>query len=669
MNIARVRPFVSLVSVIFFIALLRTHSNWGSSSSSSSATFPSAESNGRDLGHENWQGTSRHVLGLYSPDDISEVTNKSSGDSGTRHWRKSISRPCTNVQEHVGFPDECSYVRANTECHSGTVIEYITAYYCTFSNAPILAYALFFVWLVMLFYMLGNTAADYFCCSLEKLSELLRLPPTVAGVSLLPLGNGAPDVFASIASFLSTGHSQVGLNSVLGGAVFVTSVVAGSVSLAVQPATPGTSRPRVDCICFLRDVGFFMCSLAVLSFIIYEGKISFLGAVGYLSLYVLYGITVATYELVKQRNSKKRRLHIDPPLPNEGNEEGLETGSAIPEDSPSTVGDLRTHWDWQATHHVAIYSHTSLAAALEATLAEVDHGDHRHGDFTLPLNADLPMEEPAFGTLCWQIMDLPLGLPRRLTIPVVENNRWSRLFAILSATLAPTLLAGVWDSNDGEPFGSSPGVYTFGVVLGIIFGLLAYFTLEKDHPPTRWIMPWVLGGFIMSIVWFYLIANELVAVLVALGVILQIDSAILGLTVLAWGNSVGDLISNLALACNGGDGVQIAISGCYAGPMFNTLVGLGLSFVLASWKRFPEPLALPEDNTVIYTIGFLFLSLLWALVALPARGMKPNKMLGVGLLFLYASFMSLRLADSLGIISLDGFHLGSSPGYLGVRIL
>jgi len=134
----------------------------------------------------------------------SEVANKTSS------WQaRKITRPCTNVREHVGFPDECSYVQANTECHSGTVIEYITAYYCTFSKAPVLAYALFFVWLMMLFYMLGNTAADYFCCSLEKLSVLLRLPPTVAGVSLLPLGNGAPDVFASIASFLGTGHSQV----------------------------------------------------------------------------------------------------------------------------------------------------------------------------------------------------------------------------------------------------------------------------------------------------------------------------------------------------------------------------------------------------------------------------------------------------------------------------
>lgn len=107
---------------------------------------------------------------------------------------------------------------------------------------------------------------------------------------------------------------QVGLNSVLGGAVFVTSVVAGSVSLAVQPTGPAGVRPRLDCICFLRDVGFFMGSLAILSFIIYQGKISFAGSVGYLSLYVLYGIIVATYELIKKRNRKNRRLHLEPLL-------------------------------------------------------------------------------------------------------------------------------------------------------------------------------------------------------------------------------------------------------------------------------------------------------------------------------------------------------------------
>lgn len=87
------------------------------------------------------------------------------------------------------------------------------------------------------------------------------------------------------------------------------------------------------------------------------------------------------------------------------------------------------------------------------------------------------LQEPACSAVCWEIMDVPLGLPRCLTIPVVEDNRWSRPFAIASATLAPTLLAGVRDSNDGEPFGSTPGVYAFGFFLGIVLGGLAYFSL------------------------------------------------------------------------------------------------------------------------------------------------------------------------------------------------
>merc|ERR1711939_192200 len=52
--------------------------------------------------------------------------------------------------------------------------------------------------------------------------------------------------------------------------------------------------------------------------------------------------------------------------------------------------------------------------------------------------------------------------------------------------------------------------------------------------------------------------------------------AILGLTVLAWGNSIGDLVADLSVARAGSP--NMAVTACFAGPLFNMLVGLGVSF-------------------------------------------------------------------------------------------
>ncbi len=46
---------------------------------------------------------------------------------------------------------------------------------------------------------------------------------------------------------------------------------------------------------------------------------------------------------------------------------------------------------------------------------------------------------------------------------------------------------------------------------------------------------------------------------------------VLGLTVLAWGNSIGDFSTNMAMARKGL--ANMALTACYAGPVFNLLVG------------------------------------------------------------------------------------------------
>jgi len=70
-------------------------------------------------------------------------------------------------------------------------------------------------------------------------------------------------------------------------------------------------------------------------------------------------------------------------------------------------------------------------------------------------------------------------------------------------------------------------------------------------------------------------ANVLIDLLNLFGIITRIPASALGLTILAWGNSVGDLMTDLAIARKGFG--EMAMTGCYAGPLFNALFGFGLT--------------------------------------------------------------------------------------------
>ena len=84
--------------------------------------------------------------------------------------------------------------------------------------------------------------------------------------------------------------------------------------------------------------------------------------------------------------------------------------------------------------------------------------------------------------------------------------------------------------------------------------------------------PIALYGFVIAATWIDAIADRLVSLLNFLGVVCHIPSSIMGLTILAWGNSMADLAANVTMAKKGL--ANMAMTACFAGPVFNILIGL-----------------------------------------------------------------------------------------------
>ncbi|CAI9100742.1 OLC1v1037906C1 [Oldenlandia corymbosa var. corymbosa] len=583
-------------------------------------------------------------------EDVTISSNHSLVDKGSleNHWdtnRKAVI--CSGLYNHTGYATKCDYLRANPQCNSGGFFNYIKFFYCDCQSFAALGYIVLAIWLVTLFYLLGNTAADYFCSSLEKLSNLLNFPPTVAGVTLLPLGNGAPDVFASIAAFVGRDSGEVGLNSVLGGAVFVVCVVVGTVSLFVAE-----QNVRIDKKCFIRDVCFFLFALLALFVILLVGEVSVASAIAFVSIYVVYALCVAANEIVRKCTWGFKLDSVPPLLPvkekklpvSNGEENESLQAPLLDSDSANGLPHLQEkvpHWMW--SQNVSIYSNevVKISGTDDPKLLWGWNEDENFDD----------QSSSSCSKFC-SILELPLMLPRRLTIPIVDEERWSKGYAVGSASLAPLLLALLWDTQDISLLAKGI-VLLVGAFVSSVLGVLAFVYTSSDHPPQRFLLPWVLGGFFMSIIWFYIVANELVALLVAFGIMFGVKPSLLALTILAWGNSMGDLMSNVAMAMNGGDGIQIAISGCYAGPMFNTLAGLGISLLLGAWNSRPAPYVVPKDSTLYSTLGFVTLGLVWCLVVLPWKNMHPTKLLGLGLMTIYLIFLSFRATFALSDTSLN----------------
>ena len=111
--------------------------------------------------------------------------------------------------------------------------------------------------------------------------------------------------------------------------------------------------------------------------------------------------------------------------------------------------------------------------------------------------------------------------------------------------------------------------------------------------------------------------------------------ALIGGTILSWGTTVPELVATYTLAKMGHS--TMAIAGCFAGPVFNLMVGLGLPVLWATLSQGSLDMELTNGIKLLVIQSIVVLALLVSVVPL-AFAWRLHRQIGFGLLVVYAVF-------------------------------
>ena len=313
-------------------------------------------------------------------------------------------------------------------------------------------------------------------------------------------------------------------------------------------------------------------------------------------------------------------------------------GSTIEEEFSPVVGRGRK-MSRQVSNYVNDFSKEDIRSSLKEFLWAIS-----------PINEDY-LKLNLFWKV-FQIIKYPIWLLLTITIPVVDldasKQSWKKWLFVLQSFLWPTFsllatqLRHVW-LNDVFP------LWGITIIIGFLLGLFVILSSSyRQQPFYHKLFSFI--GFGVSVIWIYSLANEVVNVLQAFGVVLSLTKAILGLTFLAWGNSVGDFVADTTLARQGYP--RTGLSACYGGPLLNTLLGIGFAWTMKSITTGTVYFELKFSPLELVSAAFLTFNLVVTLIVLTLLRYKLNRIFGVYLLLYYVIFLVVGILLEVGVIDI-----------------
>jgi sodium/potassium/calcium exchanger 6 len=307
---------------------------------------------------------------------------------------------------------------------------------------------------------------------------------------------------------------------------------------------------------------------------------------------------------------------------------------ALPPDSPS----LEVEPEWlryrRATeHHSPRESqHTGFSGHNTAAVAVSTENLH-HNPHSIPI----PSKQTSLDHVGASPEDRSPSEPG-------DWNRWLVAVQIFTAPLFVVII--VWANTDESDTRFLVKLVLYSLLGSLIaFAVLVLTTTPYKPPKYRFLLCFL--GFVVSISWISTIANEVVGVLKAFGVILGISDAILGLTIFAVGNSLGDLVADITVARLGYP--VMALSACFGGPMLNILLGIGISGLYMTIKeadnkhdKHPDkkikykPYEVEVSGTLMISAITLLVTLVGLLIVVPMNKWMMTRKIGCGLIILWS---------------------------------
>ncbi|XP_055025254.1 sodium/potassium/calcium exchanger 2-like isoform X8 [Misgurnus anguillicaudatus] len=444
--------------------------------------------------------------------------------------------------------------------------------------------------MIYMFIALAIVCDEFFVPALTVITEKLKISDDVAGATFMAAGGSAPELFTSVIGvFIS--HSNVGIGTIVGSAVFNILFVIGMCAVFSKEILNLTWWP------LFRDVSFYIIGLIMLivffldNYITYWESISLLLAYATYVVFMKFNVTVETF--VKGCLNRNQVVEVE----------------TQPKLSPNGVED-----DSKLSAKPRLQRGGSSASLHNSLM--------RNSIFQLMIHTLDPLSE--------EFADSDKNLPN-------SSNVEEDVTPPMNGTAGPDGDTGEEEDEEDQPLSlswpeSCRKRFTYLFLLPIIIPL--WITLpDVRKPSAKKFFPitflgaicWI-AGFSYLMVWW---AHQV-------GETIGITEEIMGLTILAAGTSIPDLITSVIVARKGlGD---MAVSSSVGSNIFDITVGLPLPWLLYSLINNLNPVRV-SSNGLFCAIVLLFIMLIFVIISIAACKWKMSKLLGFIMFVLYLVFL------------------------------